>query len=45
MARCAPASSDYWTNDAIVSEVVRRNKLHVWFLAEHVIEMPLERVR
>jgi hypothetical protein len=45
MARRAPPSSDYWTNDASVSEVERRNKLHVWFLAEHVIDMPLERVR
>jgi hypothetical protein len=39
MARRAAESSDDVTNDAIVSEVGRRNKLQVWFLAEHVIDM------
>jgi starvation-inducible DNA-binding protein len=45
MARRAAESSDDATNDAIVSEVGRRNKLQVWFLAEHVVDRPLKRVR
>jgi starvation-inducible DNA-binding protein len=44
MARRASESGDDGTNDAIVSDVIRRNELQVWFLAEHVVEMPLARV-
>jgi starvation-inducible DNA-binding protein len=41
MARRATASGDDGTNDLIVSGVIRRNELQVWFVAEHVVEMPL----
>jgi starvation-inducible DNA-binding protein len=43
MARLAAQSGDDGTNDLIVSEVIRRNELQVWFVAEHVVAMPLTR--
>src|ERR1700751_5239814 len=41
MARKAADAHDDGTNDLIVSDVIRRNELQVWFIAEHVVEMPL----
>jgi starvation-inducible DNA-binding protein len=41
MARLASQSGDDGTNDLIVSDVIRRNELQVWFVAEHVVEVPL----
>ena len=41
MARRASESGDDGTNDLIVSEVIRRNELQVWFVAEHVVDVPL----
>jgi starvation-inducible DNA-binding protein len=41
MARRAAESGDDGTNDLIVSGVIRSNELQVWFVAEHVVEMPL----
>jgi starvation-inducible DNA-binding protein len=41
MARRAAQSGDDGTNDLIVSSVIRTNELQVWFVAEHVVEMPL----
>ena len=41
MARRAGAAGDDGTNDLIVSDVIRTNELQVWFVAEHVVEMPL----
>jgi starvation-inducible DNA-binding protein len=41
MARIAAASADDGSNDLIVSEVIRRNELQVWFVAEHVVGLPL----
>jgi len=41
MARRAAAGGDDGTNDLIVSGVIRSNELQVWFVAEHVVEMPL----
>ena len=41
MARNASDSGDDGTNDLLVSEIVRRNELQVWFLAEHVVDVPL----
>ena len=32
---------DQGTNDVVVSEVLRTNELQVWFLSEHLVEMPL----
>jgi starvation-inducible DNA-binding protein len=43
MARRAADSGDDGTNDLLVSEVVRRNEQQAWFLAEHVIDVPLVR--
>ena len=43
MARLAAEGSDDGTNDLIVSNVIRTNELQVWFVAEHVVEMPLVR--
>jgi starvation-inducible DNA-binding protein len=28
-------------NDLIVSEVIRRNDLQVWFVAEHIVNAPI----
>jgi starvation-inducible DNA-binding protein len=43
MARRAAESGDDGTNDLLVSEVIRRNELQVWFVAEHVVDAPLVR--
>jgi starvation-inducible DNA-binding protein len=43
MARLAGESDDAGTNDLIVSEVIRKNELQVWFVAEHVVDAPLVR--
>ena len=41
MARRASAIGDDGTNDLVVSEVLRRNELQVWFLSEHLVDVPL----
>ena len=41
MARRAAEAGDEGTNDLLVSDVIRTNELQVWFVAEHVVEMPL----
>jgi starvation-inducible DNA-binding protein len=41
MARQAAEAGDDGTNDLIVSNVIRTNEMQVWFVAEHVVEMPL----
>ncbi|MEO8076397.1 MAG: DNA starvation/stationary phase protection protein [Acidobacteriota bacterium] len=38
MARLAAKGGDDGTNDLIVSDVIRRNELQVWFVAEHVVD-------
>jgi starvation-inducible DNA-binding protein len=43
MARRAAEAGDDGTNDLLVSDVIRRNELQVWFLAEHVVDTPLVR--
>lgn len=43
MARRAAETGDDGTNDLLVSEIIRQNELHAWFLAEHVIDVPLVR--
>jgi starvation-inducible DNA-binding protein len=43
MARRAATSGDDGTNDLLVSDVIRRNELQVWFLAEHVVDTPVVR--
>ena len=41
LLRLAAKSGDDGSNDLIVSEVIRRNELQVWFVAEHVVQVPL----
>jgi starvation-inducible DNA-binding protein len=43
MARLAAERGDDGTNDMIVSDVIRRNEMQVWFLAEHLVETPVVR--
>src|SRR5215510_3910181 len=45
MARLAANSGDDGSNDLIVSDVIRRNELQVWFVAEHVVSGPLTHAR
>ena len=45
MARLAAKSGDDGSNDLIVSEVIRRNQLQVWFVAEHVVPLPLAQAK
>ena len=44
MARLAAKSGDDGTNDLIVSDVIRTNESQVWFVAEHVVDVPVVRV-
>ena len=32
---------DWGTNDLLMGDVLRRHELQVWFLAEHVVDVPL----
>jgi starvation-inducible DNA-binding protein len=41
MARQAVDGGDDGTNDLIVSDLIRLNELQVWFLAEHLVAVPL----
>ena len=41
MAKQASEAGDDGTNDLIVSNVIRTNESQVWFVAEHVVDMPL----
>ncbi len=41
LARRASRSGDEGTNDLVVSEVLRGNEMQVWFLSEHLVNMPL----
>ncbi|HVO58905.1 MAG TPA: DNA starvation/stationary phase protection protein [Dongiaceae bacterium] len=43
MAKEADESGDDGTNDVLVSDVIRTNELQVWFLAEHLVDVPLVR--
>jgi len=44
-ARRASDLGDDGTNDLIVSDVIRGNELQVWFLAEHLVDVPLNTTR
>ena len=44
MARLATEVGDDGTNDLLVSDVVRGNEKQVWFLSEHVVDVPLVKV-
>jgi starvation-inducible DNA-binding protein len=43
MARKASDAGDDGTNDLLVSDVIRRNELQVWFVAEHIVDVPVVR--
>jgi starvation-inducible DNA-binding protein len=40
-AKRAADSGDDGTNDLLVSDVIRTNELQVWFVSEHVVDVPL----
>jgi starvation-inducible DNA-binding protein len=44
MARLAAETGDDGTNDLLVSDVIRTNELQVWFVAEHLVDVPVVRV-
>jgi starvation-inducible DNA-binding protein len=41
LADRAQEAGDSGTNDLLVSDVLRTNEMQVWFLSEHLVEMPL----
>jgi starvation-inducible DNA-binding protein len=41
MARKAAEEGDDGTNDVLVSNVIRTNEMHVWFVGEHLVDRPL----
>lgn len=43
MARQAAEAGDDGTNDLLVSDVIRVNELQVWFISEHLVDVPLVR--
>ena len=43
MAKQADEDGDDGTNDLLVSNVIRGNEEQVWFLSEHVVDVPLVR--
>ena len=43
MAHIAADKGDDGTNDLLVSDVVRTNELQSWFIAEHVVDVPVVR--
>src|SRR5262249_1810111 len=44
-AKKAAERGDDGTNDLLVSDVIRTNEMHVWFLSEHLVDTPLVRAR
>jgi starvation-inducible DNA-binding protein len=45
LARLASELGDDGTNDLVVSEVLRTNQLQVWFLSEHLVDVPLVKAK
>jgi starvation-inducible DNA-binding protein len=43
MAKQAAEAGDDGTNDLLVSDVIRTNELQVWFLSEHLVDVPVVR--
>ena len=41
MAKLASERGDDGTNDLIVSDIIRANEQQVWFVAEHVVDVPV----
>ncbi len=44
-ARRASQIGDDGTNDLLVSQVLRTNELQVWFLSEHLVDVPLVKAK
>jgi starvation-inducible DNA-binding protein len=42
-AKLADENGDDGTNDLLVSQIIRTNEMHVWFLSEHLVDTPLVR--
>ena len=45
MARLASRLGDDGTNDLLVSDVLRTNEMHVWFISAHLVDVPLAATR
>src|SRR6202790_4622753 len=43
MAKQVDDDGDDGTNDLLISDVIRTNELQAWFIAEHVVDVPLVR--
>ena len=43
MAKQADEGGDDGTNDMLISDVIRTNELQVWFLSEHLVDVPVVR--
>jgi starvation-inducible DNA-binding protein len=43
LAKRSDDLEDAGTNDLVVSDVLRTNELQVWFISEHLVDMPLVR--
>src|ERR1700688_2580077 len=43
LSKRADELDDAGTNDLVVSDVLRTNELQVWFISEHLVDMPLVR--
>jgi starvation-inducible DNA-binding protein len=41
LAKKASDLGDDGTNDLLISDVVRTNEMQVWFISEHLVDMPL----
>ena len=41
MAKQASEAGDDGTNDVLVSDIIRTNELQVWFLSEHLVDVPV----
>jgi starvation-inducible DNA-binding protein len=41
MAKQASEAGDDGTNDVLVSDIIRTNELQVWFISEHLVDVPL----
>jgi starvation-inducible DNA-binding protein len=45
LARKAADLGDDGTNDILVSNIIRTNEFQVWFISEHLVDMPLVHAR
>src|SRR6266404_6559354 len=45
MARLAAESGDDGTNDLLISDIIRGNEKQVWFLSQHLVNVPLVKAK